>query len=237
MKRVAGIFTVLVFAFILSSFTLNAAEVTAVPSSHPVFVDNEPVPFRAFNIGGSNFFMLRDIAYTLNGTSSQFDVTWDGERGAINLLTGQSYTVLGGEMASGDGVAATATPSAAAVYSNGVPVNLRAYNIGGNNFFMLRDLGEALGFEVLWDETLRAVIIVTGYAAAYEYVPASQPSPEIITPPVVVPGGDRLVWVPRTRNNIYHSINDCGRMNPNFATSYTHTELHARGYRACDRCW
>jgi len=45
------------------------------------------------------------------------------------------------------------------------------------------------------------------------------------------------VWVPRTRNNIYHRINDCGRMNPNTATPYTREAIRAQGYRACDRCW
>ena len=57
---------------------------------------------------------------------------------------------------------ATATPTTAAVYIDGVRANLRAYNIGGNNFFMLRDLGEALGFDVGWDEEARAVLISSG---------------------------------------------------------------------------
>ena len=34
-----------------------------------------------------------------------------------------------------------------------------AFNIGGNNYFMLRDLGEALGFEVDYDAATRTMIM------------------------------------------------------------------------------
>ena len=36
-----------------------------------------------------------------------------------------------------------------------------AYNIGGNNYFKLRDLGQALGFNVTWDDATRTVSILT----------------------------------------------------------------------------
>jgi GH35 family endo-1,4-beta-xylanase len=152
-----------VFVLILNGNIIMASETqNAVPSSHSVFVDGVATPFRAFNISGSNFFMLRDIAYVLNGSESQFQVAWDSERNAINILAGVAYTPLGGEMAVGGGGATQiATPSTASVYINGTISTLRAYNIGGNNFFMLRDLGDALGFLVDWDEGQNAVLIST----------------------------------------------------------------------------
>jgi len=45
------------------------------------------------------------------------------------------------------------------------------------------------------------------------------------------------VWVPRTRNYIYHSINNCGTMNPDLAISYNRADIRTLGYRACERCW
>ena len=36
---------------------------------------------------------------------------------------------------------------------------LEAFNIGGNNYFMLRALGEALGFEVDYDAATRTMIV------------------------------------------------------------------------------
>jgi hypothetical protein len=135
--------------------------IEAAPSAHSVQIDGAPVNFGAFNIGGNNFFMLRDIAYALNGTPSQFEVTWDGALNAINLITGQAYTPVGGEMDAGGNAATQAVPTTAAVYINGIRANLAAYNIGGNNFFMLRDLAAILPFTVDWDAEAATVLINT----------------------------------------------------------------------------
>jgi hypothetical protein len=134
---------------------------TALPSSHSVRIDGQPVAFRAFNIEGSNYFMLRDVAFALNGTARQFEVDWDGILNAIILTTSSPYTAVGGEMATGGDVATEALPSTSSIIINDRFVNLRAYNIGGNNFFMLRDLGTALGFGVDWDAATSTVLIST----------------------------------------------------------------------------
>lgn len=34
---------------------------------------------------------------------------------------------------------------------NGNPITLTGYNINGNNYFMLRDIGRAVGFSVAWN--------------------------------------------------------------------------------------
>ncbi len=44
-----------------------------------------------------------------------------------------------------------AKPSTQAVYVDGQKAEMEAYNIHGNNFVMLRDIGEAVGFNVYWD--------------------------------------------------------------------------------------
>lgn len=38
-----------------------------------------------------------------------------------------------------------------AIYVDGAPVALTAYTINGNNYVMLRDIGQAVGFNVYWD--------------------------------------------------------------------------------------
>ncbi|MCL2402317.1 MAG: copper amine oxidase N-terminal domain-containing protein [Oscillospiraceae bacterium] len=139
----------------------SLAPVTAAPTQAPVLVNGQNVAFQAYHIDGSNFFRLRDIAYVLNGTSAQFNVEWDAANSAILLQTRTPYTPVGGEMAGAAAGSVAATPTQAAVYLDGEPINLRAYHIDGNNFFMLRDLGEALGFDVDWDSQARAVLINT----------------------------------------------------------------------------
>ena len=48
-------------------------------------------------------------------------------------------------------LASTANPTAATILVNGSNVSLDAYNINDNNYFKLRDIGEAFDFGVDWD--------------------------------------------------------------------------------------
>lgn len=81
--------------------------VTAKPTSGKVLVNGVDQNFEAYNIDGNNYFKLRDLAMVVSGTVKQFEVTWDGERNAINLISGKPYTVSGGEMSKGDGLEKT----------------------------------------------------------------------------------------------------------------------------------
>ncbi|MCL2225468.1 MAG: cellulase family glycosylhydrolase [Defluviitaleaceae bacterium] len=150
--------------------------VWAVRSAHTVNVDGAPVDITAFNIGGHNFFMLRDVAVILRGSLAQFNVAWDETRSAIMLTRGVSYNPTGGagQIA---GENATASPSTAVVYVDGNRVNLRAYNISGHNYFMLQDLGNALDFAVYWDAIESAVLIYTA-----PQIPATPETPTTVAP-------------------------------------------------------
>ena len=94
----------------------------------------------------------------------------------LTLLTGM---VLGMALLSGGYAAAntvlTAKPSSQAIYVDGQKVEMEAYFIHDNNFVKLRDIGEAVGFNVYWDGASQSVQIesnkpYTGLA------PAIQPS-------------------------------------------------------------
>jgi hypothetical protein len=134
-------------------------------------VDGLAVAFAAYNIEGNNYYMLRDVAYVLRGTKAQFDVAWDGYLNVVSLARGVPYSPIGGEMAGevAYGTTAEAIPTTAAVFVDGVRAFFRAYNIGGNNFFMLRDLGVVFGFVVDWDESAATVMIESGGPAPWAY--------------------------------------------------------------------
>ena len=134
---------------------------TAKPTASKVLVNGESVAFDAYNINGNNYFKLRDLAYVLNGTEKQFEVEWDAALQAINLKSGLSYTAVGGEMVTGNKSNTTAYLTRATVYIEGVKVDLTAYNINGNNYFKLRDLGKAFDFGVTWDGTANTIRIDT----------------------------------------------------------------------------
>lgn len=130
-------------------------------SRQPLTVDGEAVDAQAYNIGGNNFFKLRDIAMLLNGTDAQFSVDFDADAGAVIAETGKPYTVIGGELATGEDKSATCVVSTHSLAVDGEKLDATVYNIGGNNYFKLRELGEALGFGVDYDRSTATVLITT----------------------------------------------------------------------------
>ena len=66
----------------------------------------------------------------------------------IGILAG---ITLSGPAAQAATEAITATLSSQPIYVDGQQVELEAYEIHGNNFVKLRDVGDAVGFNVYWD--------------------------------------------------------------------------------------
>ena len=69
-------------------------------------------------------------------------------------------TLFGGSSVLAAGI--TAERSTNRVYVDGQEVRLTAYNINGNNYVMLRDVGKALGFNVCWDSDAKCVQVESG---------------------------------------------------------------------------
>jgi len=133
----------------------------AVPTNSKVVVNGASVAFDAYNINGNNYFKLRDVAKVVLGSEKQFAVTWDGEKSSINLVSGQPYETVGGELAKGDGKTKTATLNTSKIYKDGAEVALGAYTINGNNYFKLRDLGKEFNFGIGWDGANNCITINT----------------------------------------------------------------------------
>lgn len=144
-----------------------AQSVSAVPTSASVLVNGEKKAFDAYEIGGNNYFKLRDLAYVLSGTGKQFEVGWDGAANAISLTSGKGYTPVGGEMSARGSGAKQAAPSTSRILLDGKEISLTAYNIDGNNYFKLRDIGQTFDFGVGWDGEAQTIRIdtSTGYTA------------------------------------------------------------------------
>jgi len=140
----------------------QTAAVTAKPTSSKVVVDGNRIKFEAYTIEGSNYFKLRDLAMVVNGTGKSFFVGWDSARNAIELTSGKAYEPEGGELAvSAKSAVKQAKAATATLYVNGKEVSVTAYNIGGSNYFKLRDIAEAIDFAVTWDAKLSTVGIDT----------------------------------------------------------------------------
>lgn len=164
-KKLAGM--ALVGGMMMSCVTpAMAAGITAVPNASPVSLDGKAAEIAAYTIDGNNYFKLRDVAALLNGTEANFEVGFDEAANAISLTTKEMYTAIGDELKNTKPTAKKqALYSGQSIALNGKAVSMKAYEIDGYNYFQLRDLGEKLGFAVVWDESLKSINIITTGAA------------------------------------------------------------------------
>lgn len=141
--------------------SLTSAALT--PCSSSILLDGKPVSINAYTLidvngGSTNFVMLRDVALLLNGSPAQFEVNWSKDAG-ITLTSGKAYTSVGGELTSKSGSTTIGVANTCSITINGAGVSPIAYNIGGNNYFKLRDLGNALGFNVAWNSAMGTMML------------------------------------------------------------------------------
>ena len=137
------------------------AQAAAVPSAQNFQVDGEAVKTEVYNIDGNNYFKLRDIAMLLRGTQSGFSVDYDAGTGMISISSGAGYAPVGGELSTGVDRSASCVASPQKLLVNGKDTQIKAYNIGGNNFFKLRDLGDLLSFYVGYREDTKTAIVLS----------------------------------------------------------------------------
>ena len=140
--------------------TPNTPATNAVLSPQGLRVDGKNIDCEKYNIADRNYFKLRDLAQLLSGTGSQFEVGYDEATATVSITTGKAYTPNGTELLAGVDNSATAQPSNQAILIDGVSHSgLTVYNIGGSNFFQLRELGDILGFEVDFDQDTNTAIV------------------------------------------------------------------------------
>jgi hypothetical protein len=132
---------------------------SVVVSTQALKIDGELVDVQPYNIDGANYFKLRDLAALLKDTESRFDVAYEAPN--MIVTTGEAYTPIDGDLEKGEDRSGTAVPSAQVLMVDGEKVDILVYNIGGNNYFQLRGLGELVGFEVGYDDATRTMLVET----------------------------------------------------------------------------
>ncbi|MDR2771688.1 MAG: hypothetical protein LBB57_06590 [Clostridiales Family XIII bacterium] len=143
----------------------SAAPVPALPFAGKLFVNGVPAAPGAYNIGGSNYFRLRDLAVMLGSAGLDFGVGWDAASKTVSIRTGEPYAPDGTELAGAPKSNGMAVLPETVLTIDGKAVFMDVYNIGGGNYFKLRDMAEAFGFSVEYDAAANAVLIRTETAA------------------------------------------------------------------------
>jgi len=131
---------------------------SAEASKQLIKFDGKDVELQFYNVDGYNYVKFRDIASLLSNTSAKFAVN-TGSGNSIIAVPGESYTPVGGEMEKSVDLSKTCVVSEWVIIIDDIPRYLNLYNIGGNNYFMLRDLGELFGFGVDYDKATNTALI------------------------------------------------------------------------------
>ena len=137
--------------FIITAITIAASAIaanaeTAAPTSSAITVDGTPMDFCAYNLYGSNYFMLRDVAAALSGTSKQFSVDWSNN--TISLKSKSEYESVGTEFSQNAESTADAAFSVPKLKLNDEEITLIGYNIKDSNYFKIRDIARIFDFTV-----------------------------------------------------------------------------------------
>ena len=144
----------------------NKTSLQVKASTHNVKVNGKTVSPQGYYIVngtqyGNNYFKLRDIAYLLSGTKGQFNVRWDKENERILLTSGTAYETVGGELADSSTAVEKIGKSTSTIVLDGEEITLDGYIINGNNYYKLRDIGKAIGFDVDFDNASSTVLVKT----------------------------------------------------------------------------
>lgn len=154
--------TMTLLGTLIAISTVSAAGATSTVLATPtrdkgqaVYVNDARVYPTGYNIADNNYFKLRDI-----GTLVGFGVEWNGETQTVEISTARTTP-------STEGISDTAASGAVAKISDqkitvdGVQVNMTAYQIDGNNYVKLRDIGKQVDFGVGYDNATASVRIDT----------------------------------------------------------------------------
>lgn len=136
-------------------------EVEATATTAGIIVNGNKVSIGAYNIDGSNYVSIRDLAYVLDGSRASFDVGWDAATKSIALTSGQAYTPNGSELAENSGGKVSAWSIVTPVLLNGEEKMLDGYTVGNTSCFAIKDIGETFDFSVGWFKELRQIVINT----------------------------------------------------------------------------
>lgn len=212
--------TMFMIGVVSAALLTSAGAVNATPTKNTIYVDGTKVNGAAYMINNNNYFKLRDVAAMVNGSSKQFEVSWNETNKRIDLTTNKAYTVVGGEMALPSNAAKTAKESKASVFKDGNKADYTGYNISDNNYYKLRDLCKDMNIGVKFDLATNRVDILTTVGYGEENNAGNTTEPSAPTEPTA----------PTTPDNSSNSNN----RDENYQTIVDYRQPGDKGLRSVD---
>ena len=159
-RSLLRLFLALAAAVMLASVCFASGAVSASRTSARIYLNDDTVTITGYEIGGNNYFKLRDLAYALKDTTSCFDLAWNAGVNRVEVYTQRPYAGDAPEN-SWSNRTVQAVPASAELSVDGRTVSVTAYEINGNNYYKLRDMGELLSFSTEWLEESGSICIYT----------------------------------------------------------------------------
>lgn len=159
-KKISMLLAILMLITIIpTAFADGAKEMKAVKSSQKITLDKEAVEVAAYNIAGSNYLKLRDVAAIMTGKKKQFNIDYNAERKLIVVETGKPYTKLESDLKPIKEASAKAILSEKEIILNGEDEDIDTAFINETNYVKLRDIAKIANFYVGYDEASQTVIL------------------------------------------------------------------------------
>ncbi len=131
----------------------------AIPKETEIEINGKRIRLFGYNINGNNYYKIRDIAFLLDGTKSNFAVDWNEEARVIEINLKTPYTPIGNENKGSDTYERAVYLNPEKALLDGKTLELRAYKIDGSNYFTIREVADVVGFLVDWDEKAGRIIV------------------------------------------------------------------------------
>ena len=159
-KKISMLLAILMLITIIpTAFADGAKEMKAVNSSQKITLDKEAVEVAAYNIAGSNYLKLRDVAAIMSGKKKQFNIDYNAERKLVIVETGKPYTKLESDLKPIKEASAKAILSEKEIILNGDDEDIDTAFINESNYVKLRDIAKIANFYVGYDEPTQTVIL------------------------------------------------------------------------------
>lgn len=161
------------------------ASLKGVRSPQDLYLDGEKTSAKGYAFNGYNYYRLRDLGQLLKG---RVDFNADGRANEVTIYKGTPYVTSENDKGAQSPTALGQGRKVRVQVIEGKKTetkSLTAYNIGGFNYFKLRDMGQMLGFDVGYDGANNRAIVRT-------YPSIKIPEENMVQGNRVVLGNERL---------------------------------------------
>lgn len=170
-KKISLLLAIVMLVTLLPTAFAESKTVEATKTSQKLTLDGKDVKVGFYNISGSNYIKLRDLAAIFNGTEKKFDISYDKKNNSFIILKERDYKKVKGDLEEIKDEKAEATMSVKKVLINYNPEGSEIYQeksaqtalINGNNYLKLRDLADLIDFGITFNKETNTIEILSNW--------------------------------------------------------------------------